>query len=157
MESPFCLCEMGVAWASDQIMIPILVNVGYDAIEYPTTPLKTTQVSQLKNKENLISIYDVLKELNYINAKTNSFTNQLEVFMNMKLWENPVVAHVETNSDLGTIKNEVGSITHKKKLHNDVISRLKPIKDYDLRRFEPSNLKSKQSIYYPRKRWGSGK
>jgi hypothetical protein len=142
MESPFCLCEMGAAWASEKIKIPILVNVGFDAIEYPATPLKTTQVSLLKNTENLHSIYDVFKDRGYINAKTISFTNQLKVFMSNRVWENPE----ENNLDIEVVKEEVGSVIKEINLRDEAISRLKPISDYDLHRFEPTseNLLSKQ-------------
>jgi hypothetical protein len=90
MQSPFCLCEMGAAWASGKAMIPLLVNVDYKDIEYPTTPLKATQVSKLSNRDDLTNIFDDFRDYKVIEASTTSFNKQLELFMAKKLWLNPV-------------------------------------------------------------------
>jgi hypothetical protein len=120
MESPFCLCEMGAAWTSEKAIFPILVDIDYKAIEYPTTPFKTTQVAELNSMDKLVLIYDQLKDGGYIHARTGPFNTQLAIFLKKELWKYPV--------DVPPLMDQ----------REKALNQLKPLSAYDLKQLEPS-------------------
>ncbi|MFJ9383814.1 TIR domain-containing protein [Peribacillus sp. NPDC101481] len=66
LKSPFCLSELGAAWALGKRIYPILIPpLDYDELD--STPLKgVTQFIKLKDEESLFDIADDFKEMNIL-------------------------------------------------------------------------------------------
>jgi hypothetical protein len=140
MESPFCLCEMGAAWASEKAIFPILVDVDYKAIEYPTTPFKTTQVGDLNKMDDLLSIYDDLKANRHISARTSLFHYQLAVFIKKELWAYPVEAPLIASKTTKEKHDfEIENIVFELSRREEALKLLNPLSDFDLSKLEPSS------------------
>ena len=141
MDSPFCLCEMGAAWASDKKLIPLLIDIDYRTIEYPTTPFKTIQVGDLKNMDYLLLIFDDLREQGYIQAKTSPFNTQLAIFKEKEPWLYPVLPRhkVIDSPKLTAAETEFENLVNELTLRQQALKLLTPLSEYNLRGLEPAS------------------
>ncbi len=77
MRSPFCLSELGAAWALEKHIIPILFEPVTTA-DYNKTPL---QGRQFTKPEKLGTVFDELRDMGYISfTSTEEFNKHYKIF-----------------------------------------------------------------------------
>jgi hypothetical protein len=66
-KSPFCLAEMGGAWALNKPLAPFLIPPKqFMHVEQPSTPLKTTQIFKIQDKQNITQFFQKLLSLKIV-------------------------------------------------------------------------------------------
>lgn len=116
LKSKFCLAEMGAAWVLNQEIYPLIFNpLSFDVLE--DTPLKGVQAKMLGNKQDILSMYDelknkkiakdkpvtlvdrktenFLKELNKVTKQYSECTEDSEVVKNIKLQNNQLLNEID--------------------------------------------------------------
>lgn len=80
LESPFCLAELGAAWALNQKIYPLLVApVTYQDLE--RTPLKGVQCLKLDSKEDMGVLYDYFIKNMFVQTDVSRFNKELTRFL----------------------------------------------------------------------------
>lgn len=146
---PFCLCELGGAWALTQKIFPLLVDpLGYNDIEGILTRIQLAKISEHQSLlgmiDNLVTFLGITSpKLPRINAKVSQFiSNVPNLISTCHFDENISISEVKElrkfkDETLATIEEYENEITQ----YKTYIERLEDLKD----KVDVSELKKKLS------------
>lgn len=112
LQSPFCLAELGAAWASNQNIFPILIPP-VSIKEYNETPLQGIQALSLLDEHLPEVMFDHLSELSNTKASMIDFTAASKVL----------------TKELACIKNNPFLVPVQKKMYVATVTDIRPRKN----------------------------
>jgi hypothetical protein len=104
--SPFCLAEMGGAWALNKTLVPFLIPPKqFKDVEQPSTPLKATQILKIQDKQNITQLFQKLINLKIVEQyDLHRMNEKVDEFIRKRPWTN---GNGLINSQLGSLNGEL--------------------------------------------------